>query len=779
VNDPRQVAGPGEPAFLLTRDWRDTRDGIELTLWARTAVDAVRLVVTTERAVCFIERAVACPNATPWRKPVALSTPDGAPVDALYFRTQAALRDFAEPPPVPRRHLYETDLRPVDRYLMERFVQGPLRIHGSARRDRRHRSFIDPHLGPGDFRPSLSVVSLDIETDYASGRLYSIGVSGDPGECVFLNTATPLTGADGDPPLVTCKGERALLERFLDYIEDADPDVIIGWNVVGFDLSLLETRCRALGVPFCLGRERGIAHVIPGRGPNPMALARVPGRVVMDGIESLRGAFYNFESFSLDHVASELLGRGKLVAEPAKGHRGEEIQRLYTEDPVALARYNLEDCRLVAEIFHKTDLVNFSVERAASTGLALGRPGGSVAAFDFLYLPRLHRRGFVAPDSAPETVGGLSSPGGYVLDSLPGLYNDVLVLDFKSLYPSIIRTYLIDPMASWLPGEPRVAGFEGASFNRDRPILPEIIDELWRRRDEAKRLGNAPLSQAVKIIMNSFYGVLGASACRFFDTRLTSSITRRGHEVIRRSRAFIEERGLTVIYGDTDSLFVWLEGDPTEAEAAKSGHRLAAQLNAFWRDTIREEHDLDSFLEIEFETHYLRFLMPTVRGSGAGSKKRYAGMVRRTDGDTALVFRGLETVRSDWTRLAREFQQELFRRVFNDEPYDDYVRSVHAGLYRGEFDDKLVYRKQLRQALDRYRRNVPPHVQAARKLSHPGRYVEYVICPSGPEPLGGDTPPPDHDHYSERQLKPVADTILHAIGTSYDEIVGGQFELFS
>jgi DNA polymerase-2 len=100
-------------------------------------------------------------------------------------------------------------------------------------------------------------------------------------------------------------------------------------------------------------------------------------------------------------------------------------------------------------------------------------------------------------------------------------------------------------------------------------------------------------------------------------------------------------------------------------------------------------------------------------------------------------------------------------------------------LYRGEFDDKLVYRKQLRQALDRYRRNVPPHVQAARKLSHPGRYVEYVICPSGPEPLGGDTPPPDHDHYSERQLKPVADTILHAIGTSYDEIVGGQFELFS
>jgi DNA polymerase II len=96
-----------------------------------------------------------------------------------------------------------------------------------------------------------------------------------------------------------------------------------------------------------------------------------------------------------------------------------EIRRLYRDDPESLARYNLEDCRLVREIFAKADLLNFAVERACLTGLALDRQGGSVAAFDFQYLPRLHREGYVAP-SLREFDEAVSSPGGYVMDSKPG-----------------------------------------------------------------------------------------------------------------------------------------------------------------------------------------------------------------------------------------------------------------------------------------------------------------------------------------------------------------------
>ncbi|KAA3634736.1 MAG: DNA polymerase II [Proteobacteria bacterium] len=767
----------GELAFLLTRDWRDARDGIELTFWARTAVDAVKVSITGERAVCFVERDAELPGKGYRRQQVALTNREGKPVDALYFTNQSALREFVSPPPIPGKRLLETGLRPVDRFLMERFIQGGVNIHGSARARDGYRWFVNPHLEAADFKPKLSVQSIDIETDFKTDELLSIGASGDGGERVFLRGAAMPDGA-GDLPIVPCIDERTLLERFFDWLERADPDVLIGWNVTGFDLSVMERRCERLGIRLRLGRGGSAAHVIPARGQNSMAIARVPGRVVMDGIESLRAAFYNFESFALDHVAAELLGRGKLIETPDGGHRGEEIRRLHTADPAALARYNLEDCRLVAGIFAHTDLIHFAIERAATTGLALGRVGGSVAAFDFLYLPRLHRRGFVAPDPPLDTAGGLSSPGGYVLDSKPGLFDNVLVFDFKSLYPSIIRTFLIDPMGLWQPGGRRVEGFEGASFSRDDPILPSIIDRLWARRDEARRSGNAPLSQAVKIIMNSFYGVLGASACRFFDPRLTSSITRRGHEIIQRSRCFIEDLGLEVIYGDTDSLFVHLDGSPNEREAAEVGQSTASKLNAFWAGVIRREHDLDSHLEIEFETHYLKFLMPTVRGSGTGSKKRYAGLAQGADGGTSLVFKGLETVRTDWTRLAREFQHELFRRVFAGEPFEEYVREVHRALYDGELDRKLVYRKQLRQELERYRKNIPPHARAAQKLDKPGRFIEYVICPGGPEPAGPAAPRPDYEHYSERQLKPVADTILLAIGTSFDEIVGGQYQLF-
>ena len=163
--------------------------------------------------------------------------------------------------------------------------------------------------------------------------------------------------------------------------------------------------------------------------------------------------------------------------------------------------------------------------------------------------------------------------------------------------------------------------------------------------------------------MNSFYGVLGTTGCRFFDARLASSITRRGHQIIQETRDYIESQGDRVIYGDTDSVFVWvreidesLEGAERNAAVTRRGRWLQDQLNNWWANRLLEEFGIESVLELEFETHYQRFLMPTIRGSDKGSKKRYAGVVRRS-GEDELVFKGLENVRTDWTRLARDFQR--------------------------------------------------------------------------------------------------------------------------
>src|SRR5690606_37586294 len=262
---------------------------------------------------------------------------------------------------------------------------------------------------------------------------------------------------------------------------------------------------------------------------------------------------------------------------------------MFAEDKPALARYNLKDCELVTRIFAHTRLIDFLLERAAVTGLPADRSGGSGVAVTHRYLPPMHRLGFVAPNLGD--VRGDSSPGGFVMDSRPGLYDSVLVLDYKSLYPSIIRSFLIDPVGLIeglrQPDDAHsVAGFRGARFSRSQHALPAMVERVWQGREAAKRAGNAALSQALKIIMNSFYGVLGSSGCRFFDPRLASSITLRGHEIMRRTRELIEAEGYQVIYGDTDSTFVWLGRAHAEEDAARIGQALVQRVNRWWREHL-------------------------------------------------------------------------------------------------------------------------------------------------------------------------------------------------
>lgn len=392
-----------------------------------------------------------------------------------------------------------------------------------------------------------------------------------------------------------------------------------------------------------------------------------------------------------------------------------------------------------------------------------------MAAFSWLYMPRMHRAGYVAPnlgDVAPQ-----ASPGGYVMDSRPGLYDSVLVLDYKSLYPSIIRTFLIDPIGlieGLAAGESpdTLAGFAGARFSRRHHV-----DQLWQGCERAKRDHNAPLSQAMKIIMNAFYGVSGAPGCRFFDNRLASSITLRGHAIMHQTRELIEAEGYPVIYGDTDSTFVWLKRPFVQDAAVSIGQALVSKINDWWRDHLRQQWDLDSALELEFETHFSRFFMPTIRGAELGSKKRYAGLVQDEQGER-MVFKGLETVRSNWTPLAQQFQQQLYERIFRRQPYQSFVRDYVCQTLDGSFDDRLIYRKRLRRKLGDYERNVPPQARAARiaddynqrhhrlQQYQNGGWISYIMTTAGPKPLECRLSQPDYDHYLSKQLQPVADAIL-------------------
>ncbi|SDD01057.1 DNA polymerase II [Paraburkholderia lycopersici] len=786
-----------EAGFILTRHWRDTGDITEVDFWLATGAGPRQLRLRAQPSVAFVPAAQEAAarialksDARAELRPLSLRDFQRRPVLGLYSPQYRALSVHARHLAKAGVDVYEADIQPPERYMMERFITAPVLFRGNAA-EAEGKLLLDGEMKPANgYRPRLNLVSLDIETS-ARGELYSIALEGCGQRQVFM-----LGPANGDASALDfdfeyCASRAQMLECLNAWIAKHDPDAIIGWNLVQFDLRVLHEHARQTGVPLRLGRGGEVMEWREHGMRENHFFAGVAGRLIIDGIEALRSATWSFPSFSLEYVAQALLGEGKSIDNPYQ--RMDEIQRRFDEDKPALARYNLKDCELVTRIFEKTELIAFLLERASVTGLPVDRSGGSVAAFTHLYLPKMHRLGYVAPNLGD--VVGENSPGGFVMDSRPGIYDSVLVLDYKSLYPSIIRTFLIDP-AGLIEGlsapgdEASVPGFLGARFSRVTHCLPEIVHQVWEGRENAKRQHNAPLSQALKIIMNAFYGVLGSTGCRFFDPRLASSITMRGHEIMRKTRQLIEAQGYDVIYGDTDSTFVWLKQAHSEASAAETGKRLVEHVNAWWKGDLQERFGLQSALELQFERHYSRFLMPTVRGAEEGSKKRYAGLTLAKDGREEVVFKGLETVRTDWTPLAQAFQRELYRRIFQREPYVEYIRDYVRRTLDGEMDDQLVYRKRLRRPLAGYQRNVPPHVRAARVADEfnrakgrplqyqNGGWISYVMTTAGPEPLETLSSPLDYAFYVSRQLRPVADAILPFLREDFDTVMSGQRSLF-
>ncbi|NRR33139.1 DNA polymerase II [Oxalobacteraceae bacterium] len=789
------VALTTQQGFILTRHWRDTNNGTEIEFWLATDEGPRKIRLTSQPSVAFavaadraaIEVQLAGMRGIDLRE-LPLKTFQQEPVVGVYSTQYKQLTALERQLKDRGIRLFEADVRPPERHLMERFITACVQFEGGQLNGQ---TIIDCKLKPApDFRPTLRLVSLDIETS-AYGDLYSIALEGCGQRQVYMLGQPPQDAPACDFALEYCATPRQLIEKLNAWFAKYDPDVIIGWSVVQFDLRVLQKNADQHKVPLLLGREGKAIDWRTHQVRSDYMFASIAGRVAIDGIEALKAASWNFPSFSLENVSQSMLGEGKDIGDAYD--KMAEIERRFREDKPALAHYNLKDCELVTRIFDKARLMAFIVERSQVTGLMADQFGGSIAAFGHHYLPRMHREGYVAPNVGE--IPASHSPGGFVMESNPGLYDSVVVLDYKSLYPSIIRTFLVDPvgMAVGLAAEDPatvIPGMRGALFSREQHCLPAIVNQLWQGRDEAKRQKNEPLSQALKLLMNSFCGVLGSPDCRFFDPKLVSSVTLRGHEMMKLTRELVEQEGYDVIYGDTDSIFIWLKKEHGNDEALAIGQRLADKINAWWKTRLKQQYDLESYLEIEFDTHYQKFFMPTIRGTEMGSKKRYAGLTINAKGEEEVIYRGLEVARSDWTPLAQNFQQGLFTRIFRAEPYQDFVRDYAQKTLAGEFDELLVYRKRLRHRLDEYQVNVPPQVRAARiadayneAQQRPTRYqnggwISYVMTTSGPEPTEVIRSNIDYAHYLSKQLQPIADSILLPMNDSFASLTTQQGNLF-
>jgi DNA polymerase-2 len=748
--------------------------------------------------------------------------------------------------------------KPVESFLMERQIRGWMEITGEPRPGELvDLVFLNPEISPwsppASFLPPLRVASIDIETDTRQGTILAAAVSwaesGDlnrefkngKGQARVLGGGTAGEDAAAGGGIVFHPDEASLLRALVDDIRVLDPDVLTGWNFLDFDFPRIAGRCALHRIPLLLGRSREEAKFFagePGWGwRRRSAAALVPGRQVLDALRVVRaggqgiltgmdeGGYYG--SYSLESVSRRVLGEGKLVASSGEDKIA-ELEALYARNPGEFGAYCCRDSELVLRILAVTGFFRLTLERACLTGVSLDKAWTSVASFERIYGMELRRKGIAPPlDDPRRQVSGAA--GGTVLEPQPGFFNNIAVFDFRSLYPTVMLTFNIDPLAharldpgalpsaspSALPSaspsaspsagsaaerEGPILAPNGAAFSRLPGLLPGLIAGYFAARREAIDRGDDIAAQVYKILMNSFYGVLGTASCRYGRTELAGAITSFARKWLLASRDWFKARGRRVIYGDTDSLFVesGLDDQAGYGDFGRLCGELVRELNLYLAERIREEYGLESFIELRFEKAYRRFFIPPLRnifspegeeGSGEGGEdpaplhagvlrsgglrgraKGYSGyLIPPGGGRETVEVKGMEAVRSDSTPLARRIQLELLELVFSGAGETEFRRRVEESLEElraGKLDGELVYRKRLSRPPEEYTASTPPQVKAARALGWKGRRgtVEYVWTLRGAEPASFPHGPLDYGHYASAQLLPVAKSIADAAG---------------
>jgi DNA polymerase II len=789
-----------QTGFILSRSAYDRNGVCNLKYFGRSPDGPFQIIINSHKPLFFVKRSSDIPDLPGMdRRRVDLQTFSDLDVDALYFESLNYYYEGKRSLQNKQIQMFESDIRPADRYLMERFINGSVIITGENSLEGENIVWYNPKLKPSEYLPSLKWLSIDIETEPIeqfgkTGLLYSIAAHGiytnNEIKKVFMLGEDKRTNPGMEMAEITYHlNEKVLIQKFLNFVQSYDPDLLIGWHVIGFDLKFLADKCYALHIPFTLGRST--KNTIINEHRRGMFSTEIDGRVVIDGPQTLRSAFFKFDDYKLETVAMELLGRGKDIRPDED--KLKEITWRFNNNKIALAKYNLEDCLLVTEIYKKTGVIDQLKTRSQITGLSMDRVNMSVAAFDHLMLPAIHRKGKVAYD-IDDVIPGGHAAGGHVFTSAPGLYHHVVVLDFKSLYPTIIRTFFIDPISLNIALHANlqeksdtenqklsldiIKTPSGHSFSSLEHILPDFLSKMMEQRESAKKNNNSNLSQAIKILMNSFYGVMGTTGCRFYHPDLPTAITGTGQWILKNTASFLREKGYQVIYGDTDSVFICLKEDEFLSPAS-SGQKLKDWVNEYFSRKIKENFKVESKLEMEFEKHYPKFFLPAMRSSKEGARKRYAGYLENGD----IEFKGLEVVRSDWTELAKKFQTELFERFFRDMELVEWIKDYINRLKEGDFDNRLIYKKRLTRKAEEYTKITPPHIKAARMEDPENKKhlkeIKYIMTISGPVPISLNPKNLDYNHYIEKQIKPLADGVLFTADLSFDEIIEGrQLDLF-
>ena len=327
--------------FILSRQQYSSKNGQGITLcyWLVSDHGPIKVVIENQQAVFFIpqeqqqyaQQLLDNANIIVDFKSIEMCHFSGAACVACYFNNTSSIykaRTLFENTIT----VYEGDIRHSDRFLMERFIRGGVWVTGDVSQKKGFLLIQNAKLKANtDYTPKLKSLSLDIECD-GEGVLFSIGLVGNDLDCVLM-IGEPCNHSE-QINIDWCLDELELLTKLHTYLNSNDPDVIIGWNVIEFDFTVLNTRAEALGIPLKLGRDNQSININTGH----YTRLTLPGRCVIDGIDTLKNATYHFDNYSLSNIAEKVLGQAKLIQ---SDNRLGEIIRQFNEDKLTLAAYNL------------------------------------------------------------------------------------------------------------------------------------------------------------------------------------------------------------------------------------------------------------------------------------------------------------------------------------------------------------------------------------------------------------------------------------------------------
>ncbi len=628
--------------------------------------------------------------------------------------------------------------------------------------------------------PELNMAAFDIETWNKDGMpkaerdpIIIIGYKDDDEEKTFYYT--PKKGS-----------EKEIMEDFVDRVRKKDIEVIVGYNSAGFDFPYMIKRADKLGIDFNLGVDNTPVTML---NKGIIQRADMFGRVHLDaynGVEFLtRSGALRLPRNDIDSVYKELFKKEKIEIDAPKMWKMWEDGGKSLE---TLLQYNQEDVQAAYEI--GKELLPLYIELSKIVGLPLYEVSrmGTAQVVEWMLVREAYRQNILVPKRPTDDIYGermhVPIEGAFVKSPEAGLHEDVVVCDFRSLYPSLIVAYNIDPDSlncECCKKDGHVSPKEHRFCKREKGLIPKIIEDVLDARTKIKQEMKGRKSGtseyrtlhfkqwALKIVANSAYGYLGFPRGKWYSRECAESVTAWAREHIHKTMDAAEKAGFHVLYCDTDAVFLRL-GDKKFEDARKF-------IENFNRN-------LPERMELEIQGHYRRAIFVTTKG-GEAAKKRYA--LIRDDG--AIEIKGFEFVRGDWSNIARAAQEAVINAVLREGDPKKAIKTVEK--YIKDVRDRkiplkdLVIAEQITRKLTQYQQ-IGPHVRAAQRLQKagynitPGTMVEYVII-EGTGSIGDRAIPVsllenkryDVEYYIDNQILPATMKILGELGVKEEDLKHG------